>query len=110
MLAASAAIVAGCTSVGPTVADVEHMKPLVVADTTKSAEAYSTCLHESWTVSIPMAPGAQRFTRPDGFVVRTPQGDIAKVTGTSTGAHVEFIKLPVWISVLKPENDVKACL
>lgn len=95
------ASLAGCMAA----ASVEQRPPVFVAETTKTAEVYSNCVHERWDE---LTVGAERFTRPNGYRVRNRAGGIADVTSTASGAHVEMREPP--LSALSPEEAAKACL
>ncbi|KWF86286.1 hypothetical protein WL93_18675 [Burkholderia diffusa] len=84
---------------------VQQRPPVFTAETTKSAEVYSNCVHEHWDE---LTVGAERFTRPNGYRVRNRAGGIADVTSTATGAHVEMREPP--LSGQSPVDAAKACL
>lgn len=83
----------------------------LTVETTKSADAYSACLQESWNRSVPHAPGAHRYPAPNGFLVRNALSDVATVTTTAKGARVEYRQpAGVRITALTPEQDVRGCI
>lgn len=95
-------LLSGCM----TAESVEQRPPVFTAETTKSAEVYSNCVHEAWA---PITVGADRFTRPHGFRVRNHAGGFVDVTNTpSGGAHVEMREPP--LSAPSLERTAKACL
>jgi hypothetical protein len=98
---ASATFLAGCMASE----SVQQREPVFVADTKKSAEVYSNCVHERWAE---LTVGAERFTRPEGYRVRNHAGGIVDVTSTETGAHVEMREPP--LSARSPVDAAKTCL
>jgi hypothetical protein len=101
ILFASAIFLAGCMATE----SVQQREPVFVADTAKSAEVYSNCVHERWPDT---AGSADRLTRPNGYRVRSIAGGIVDVTSTATGAHVEMREPP--LSVGNSEKAAIACL
>ena len=96
-----AAMLAGCMASE----SVQQRPPVFTAETTKSAEVYSNCVHERWAE---LTVGAERFTRPNGYRVRNHAGGIVDVTSTGTGAHVEMREPP--LSAWSLEESARACL
>ncbi|KWF22513.1 hypothetical protein WL84_18620 [Burkholderia cenocepacia] len=101
VLAVCIASLAGCMASE----SVQQRQPVFTAETTKTAEVYSNCVHERWAE---LTVGAERFTRPDGYRVRNLAGGLLDVTSTATGAHVEMREPP--LSAWSPEDAAKACL
>jgi hypothetical protein len=100
-LVACLASLAGCMAAE----SVQQRPPVFTAETTKTAEVYSNCVHERWAE---LTVGAERFTRPNGYRVRNHAGGLLDVTSTATGAHVEMREPP--LSAWSPEDAAKACL
>ena len=101
VMAVVALSLAGCIST-----ESVQQRPLTfAAETTKSADAYSTCVYEQWAE---ITPNAHRFSRPDGYRVRSHTGALLDVTTTATGAHVELREPP--LDLWAQENVAKGCL
>lgn len=92
---------AGCVSTE----SVEQRPLTFAAETTKSADVYSTCVYEQWAE---ITPNAHRFSRPDGYRVRSYTGALLDVTTTATGAHVELREPP--LDFWAQEKAARGCL
>lgn len=98
---ALALTLAGCVSSE----SVEQRPATFSAETTKSADLYSSCVYEKW---VDLNPNAHRFSRPDGYRVRSRTGALLDVTTTASGAHVELREPP--LDLWAHEKAARACL
>lgn len=92
---------AGCISTE----SVQNRPLTFAAETAKSADVYSTCVYEKWAE---ITPNAHRFSRPDGYRVRSYTGALLDVTTTASGAHVELREPP--LDFWAQENVARGCL